>query len=778
MASRSLQATQSGIESIAHRLTVQKWVHEDLAKDAQISRATAINFCTGKSVDRKNFVICCEALELDWEVVAGIKANPDSVPVTDTDRVDIEPLVQKLRQQLDSDIKKRCGTMRVLDMTQPVDTNSIYTDVNILEKVTSKTRAEIAQLLKDCDGAEFDRFSLGQVRQERVDGVEAIDRHRLLMILGRPGAGKTTFLKRLAMLCISGQQFGERVPWFVSLKEFADQVNKPGLVDFMAERLAPQFGKKDVQQILAAGRGLVLLDGLDEVQEATHNRVLTEIRDFALLYDQNQIVITCRIAAREYIFEQFTEVEVADFNPGQIKDFVTKWFSHHDPEKSTLFLRAIEENKPVKELAANPLLLTLLCLEFGESSSFPSSRSELYERGLNVLLTKWDGQRSIQREVVYKKLSTKRKVSLLSQLAKQTFEQGDYFFKQAVAEKLIGQYIQNLPEVSTDPEALLVDSTAVLKLIEAQHGLLTERARDIYSFSHLTFHEYFTAKYILESSEPAKLREVQQALVEHITDKRWREVFLLVVEQLEPADHLLQLMQQKIDGLLADDVQLQNYLTWVEAKSASVQTGYKPAAIRAFYYSVFLDLDRALDRTRDLDLNLDLTLARTLDLDLARTLDLTRARALARDLDLTRALVRALDFACDLALDFDLARARARALDLALARALDRDKNNVLKPTLEQLRNSLPYKGDLKQFKQWGQNQSQEWIAQLRQVMITHHNIGHDWQFADEQTAKLKQYYDANLLLAACLNCECYITQPIREQIEAKMLTPTQAHHL
>jgi predicted NACHT family NTPase len=131
------------------------------------------------------------------------------------------------------------------------------------------------------------------VRHERVNGLEAIARHNLLMILGRPGSGKTTFLKRLAMWCIAGEQFADRVPVFVTLKEFADSSHKPGLLDFIGNADA-------MQQVLNAGRAFVLLDGLDEVQSAEHDRVLAEIRNFARKYDQNTIIITCRIAAREY----------------------------------------------------------------------------------------------------------------------------------------------------------------------------------------------------------------------------------------------------------------------------------------------------------------------------------------------------------------------------------------------------------------------------------------------------------------------------------------------
>jgi predicted NACHT family NTPase len=78
-----------------------------------------------------------------------------------------------------------------------------------------------------------------------------------------------------------------------------------------------------------------LLDGLDEVQETDHDRILQEIKDFTGQYRDCQFVMTCRIAAREYTFQHFTEVEVADFDEEQIAEFATKWFTaKQDPEKA------------------------------------------------------------------------------------------------------------------------------------------------------------------------------------------------------------------------------------------------------------------------------------------------------------------------------------------------------------------------------------------------------------------------------------------------------------
>lgn len=555
MAARSLCVLPSALDTIQQSLTSKKWAYEDLAASAKISRATAISFCTGKNVDRKNFVTCCEQLELDWEVICGQKIKTENQ--AQQPQQNIDALVTQARSSVADRIRKHCGTMRVLDMTQPIGLGAIYTDVNILERVAAKTRLEIQELFANCGVEDVDRAGLGRIKEPRVPGFQAVRDKKLLMILGRPGAGKTTFLKRLAIAALDGEFLGDRVPVFVTLKEFAETINQPGLLNFAAGFTAPNSSRNDFEALLDAGRALILLDGLDEVMEKDHDRVIREIRTFAETCSENHIVITCRIAAREYIFQQFTEVEMADFDDAQIQSFAHKWFStkENNPESTTgkLFWNELESRKPVKELATNPLLLTLLCLEFDESAAFPQSRAELYERALNVLLAKWDGQRRIKRDEVYKGLSLKRKETLLGQLAMFTFERGDYFFREHIATKQIEQFIRNLPGASEDPEALLVDSGAVLKSIEAQHGLLAEPATGIYSFSHLIFHEYFTAKNILDISHPAAQEKALEKLIEHISDKAWREVFLIVVERLDSADYLLQMMKQKIDSLVDDE---------------------------------------------------------------------------------------------------------------------------------------------------------------------------------------------------------------------------------
>ncbi|MEP0917542.1 NACHT domain-containing NTPase [Leptolyngbya sp. DQ-M1] len=770
---RGIRASIAGIETAKQALKLKGWTQEYLAGASDCSRQTLNQFFKGNAIEKRIFRAICTELELQWDTIAEIEPESNQPP-------SLDELVEAVRVNLHDTIQNKCGSMRVLDMSQPLTLNAIYTAVNILEKITARRRLEMAELLQTCSLENFDRFSLGGVQEERVPGLQAVSKYSKLMILGKPGAGKTTFLKYLAIQCIDGAFKKDLVPLFITLKDFAEAPNRPSLLEYLiqlfesygiaAETKVKMSGNATpVELLLRQGRILVLLDGLDEVRETDSNRVLNQIREFATQFSQNPFVITCRIAAREYTFERFTEVEVADFDDQQIATFTSQWFqAKNDSVKAEKFIKKLEEEDGIRELATSPLLLTLLCLVFEEAGSFPANRSELYKEGLDVLLKKWDVKRNIERDQVYHKLSLKRKEDLLSQIALDTFKQGNYFFKQKDAERYITRYIRNLPNASQDEEALQLDSEAVLKSIEAQHGLFVERARGIYSFSHLTFHEYFTARKIVTSADADSLL---LELTSHITDKRWREVFLLTVGMLENADALLQPMKQGIDRILAQDEQLQQFLNWVEQKSGSVKAPYKPAAIRAFYF--------ALDQILDLDgLNEDLNLDLTPELDdddsyfdcynESRDYDHERALEFASMLDQSFALNR------DFILDLDLNRALNFAPAFALQLYCNCDPQLYQK--LQQLKDQLPVINNLSSYKKWWEeNGGGIWNEELRETVIQHRNIGYNWRLTDSQLDLLKQYHDANCLLVDCLNSDCYVSREVREEIEDTLLLPLQS---
>ena len=437
------------------------------------------------------------------------------------------------QDRYDAQIIKQYGEIRIFGQTTPKSLKEIFTDVFVLDQPTAMRRFDpeaVRDHLWNKDRGEPWRAG------ERLPAEEVLSRGDKFFILGRPGAGKTTFLKRLAVREAQRGTWGPclgKIPIFVSLKQFAE-AKKP-LLDYIVDQFAVCHfpdAAPFVEPLLKSGKALVLFDGLDEVTKAAEakddqrGQVTQMIEQFARQYDGCHVVVTCRIAATEYTFPPpFIYLEMADFAPEQVDAFVRGWFwdAEAPDESAALAERMLAEwQRPehagIRDLGRNPLLLTLLCLNYAETLRFPARRAEIYDEALQALLKKWDVSRRIERASVYKSLSVGRKQQMFARIAYDGFVQDEILFSQEDLEARLKAYLAHVPGM---PEPIDIDAEVVLQEIIEQHGLFAEQSRGLFSFAHLTFQEYYAAQYIKENAAPDAL----DALMARVGDDKWREVF-------------------------------------------------------------------------------------------------------------------------------------------------------------------------------------------------------------------------------------------------------------
>jgi predicted NACHT family NTPase len=682
-------------------------------------------------------------------------------------------------------VLRRHGTTRIFGQPEAVAVEGIFTHLNILERPQAWERDP-------------------RRTRERVEGLAYVTEagHDRLMILGKPGAGKTTFLRYLACQAARGEI--DRVPVLIELPAWAMRGGT------LLEALTHEFavcGVADAEpllrKLLAAGHLLLLFDALDEVPEAARPRLLTGLRDAGDQYPRCQVLITCRTAATEVLFERFQYVEITDFNKAQVETFIGKWFQHNAAQGQTLWDTLNEEKtQGMLDLAQTPLLLTLFCIVFAELGALPARRAELYREALDVLVKRWNRSKALPPESAALNLSPARTHALFAHIAYHTFTKDEVTFLQERAETLIGDYLRTLPGT---PALLDIDLEDVLHELEAQHGILVQTAQRVYTFAHLTFQEYYAARHIVDNAASGTLPK----LPPYAHEDRWREVILITASLLDNADVFFAHFLDALAAIVAPHTWLVAFLTWVARKAGAVDAPYRPAAIRSFYSYLArardrdldcdLDRARALARALDRDLALALAFARDLDfvldrvLDRALALDFVLARARARARARAHALARALDCALDRTLD--LARARASASDHASARdlahdlarvrarvrasdddrvrdharALDHARTLSLALNLPALANALatlnlPITDDPPAV--WA-----TFADNLQALMIEHRDIGHDWDFTLEQAQGLGRYFEATHLLVECLDVA---TVTDREAILDRLLLPPE----
>ena len=448
-----------------------------------------------------------------------------------------ENAVQRGMREYARKFLERYGNVKILNMDQPVPLREIYVAAQVISPRSVKRFGSVDELQElflrrgrrhvfSADSGE-DIFAadsnkediLATARNEgRRNCLDLANGVQFLNVLGAPGAGKSTFLRRLGLESLlprsrwSGSilrsmglrtgldsselsQYGhDCLPVLIELRRFRmDEIN---LFEIIQKELTtcglPESGKL-AKVLLEGGRLLLLLDGVDEVPGDRLDKVITHIRDFVDRYNDNRFVVSCRTAFYKDYFSRFRDVLLADFNDEQIASFAHNWFrSGQDRQRGMAeeFLKILGEpaNASAKELASTPLLLTFLCLAYDDRQRLPPNRSELYRQALEILMERWAASKRVHNEPVYRELHSRLEVQMLAEIAAPAFRDNRYFFSRR---ELIDCIARFLCDELNAPKSL--DGNKVLEAIEVQQGLIVQRAQDAWSFSHLTLQEYLTA---------------------------------------------------------------------------------------------------------------------------------------------------------------------------------------------------------------------------------------------------------------------------------------------
>jgi predicted NACHT family NTPase len=664
-------------------------------------------------------------------------------------------------------VRRNYGVVRLLN-DQQVKVDHIYVDVYLLNRPNHTVVAGINKLLQNFGSSDaaknFDRLGFGP-RSERHTGLEIANKHDRIMLLGKPGSGKTTFLRHLAVACARKEFQPERIPVLIELRSLTfRQLENLDLLALLGQELR-LTDSAQIEHLLDKAGILLLIDGLDEVPELYRQQVQKFVQNFSRIYHDTRIILTCRTQAVASALDGFECVEVADFSPEQVEQFVDNWFAALDSANQNLtadFKRQLRlpEHQTTAELTTTPVLLSLACWIFQDQGVFPAQRVSLYREGLELLLARWDKDRGIHRDCqneTYRKLSWLERKELLGYIAAHKFQKEQYvLFEQREIEHYLTTYLKI--EIRESPE--------ILKTIESQHGLIIERSHRVFSFSHLTFQEYLVADWFCE--RPQYWSEI----LEHMGKRHWREVFLLMVENLSKAkadDFLLQ-MQGKNEALLgrSADNTLQHLMQWVQNKAASVQASCHPADVRAFYFSLIRDIGwaRILYPGNNI-INIDSHWDFSLDESLCNALECAREMSRICDVRRLRSLSKYLKSALDLASSPPNHPPFAKYGLTILS-------GNKLRHDLKYVCAALPNidAHERLSFQQWWAAYGCDWTEALRKLMIEHRKIGYDWQLDDDQKQTIQKYCLGNKLLVDCLASNSNISPAVRAEIQSMFLLP------
>jgi len=412
---------------------------------------------------------------------------------------------------------------------------------------------------------------------EPVPLISVLKNYSGVIVLGDPGAGKTTFLKYLALRLARGEGekigLGDFLPILLPLAAFANALQSRDirLDDFIAEYFAGIGADLPIgpmlSEALKAGRALILLDGLDEVRDLNmRNTVVERVVDFFAFHRRqgNKFVLTSRVVGYRAVrpsAEDLVECTIIDFEEDEIEEFVGHWtnalekqaqgntpIARADAETDRReLLDAIQQNPGVRQLASTPLLLTILALMKRQGVSLPERRVQLYDQYVTTLLSTWNRARSLSGRAPGRDLDEIQTVRILAPLAL-------WMHEVSPGVGLVGseEMRRKLEELFAERGDASPHQSARQFLMDVREhaALLLERGPGEYGFIHLTFEEYLAAVALAlkGQGDSAPIIEILSA---HVGEQAWREVTLLTIGYLGIRQQLPKVSGEVVEALVS-----------------------------------------------------------------------------------------------------------------------------------------------------------------------------------------------------------------------------------
>ena len=473
---------------------------------------------------------------LNW-FESPIKQSIQSVFDGINEAVEAKDIFNKYKKAQFQTLKRTMSHIKILGMSTPIKLRDIYYPTQISTTIHRRLYERNWHKYDESDEL-CTQSIINTTTTVRAD--DFIEAHNHLVVLGGPGFGKTTLLRFLAYAYCDKTTFQtsnlktSKFPIFIHLPELSktDTDIEQFAYDLLIKK-TDQYAKPFLRNLFISGNAIILLDSLDEVPSESKSSTLDAIRNFYETYPLCSIIVSCRTADYVEIVEDFYEVEITRLSEDAVPVIVKAWFGKEGASNAKKLLVHLKNDSAIASLTENPLLLSLLCIQFKHDLSLPKRKAELYRRCIDALLRDWDASRGFRRKTVYENLSDDRKERIFNFIAYHFYQHSPkYVFPEKSVIKKIGQYIERF---DIEPKK----AKSILTEMESHHGILEKVSMGLYSFSHPSFQEYFTAKAILSRREDLNI------LKKHYENEDWSGVIEFIVALREDPEELIKYMLNK-----------------------------------------------------------------------------------------------------------------------------------------------------------------------------------------------------------------------------------------
>ena len=250
---------------------------------------------------------------------------------------------------------------------------------------------------------------------------------RSLLILGEPGAGKTTTLLELTrdLIDLATKDLTQAIPVVFNLSSWKG--GKQTIRDWLVEELKTKYqvSQEIAKNWVKTGQLLLLLDGLDEVSNQLKEACVLAINQFSQEHGTTEIVVCCRIQDYQAIKHRLNLQAAICLQPLNLQQ-IYQYLNSAGVELAAVST-AMQEDTTLQELARSPLMLSIITLAYQgisredlpKISAIEERRKHLFDTYIQRMLSRRSFRRNYPKDKV---------IHWLSWLAQRLHEQSQTVF--------------------------------------------------------------------------------------------------------------------------------------------------------------------------------------------------------------------------------------------------------------------------------------------------------------------------------------------------------------
>ena len=467
--------------------------------------------------------------------------------------------------RLDSlDTKGLAYNIELLKMFIPQkvrETQEFIPQIHLMPKEHQQQLKETRELETEISQEQLESLERQYFEQQTRSVLELIEdnKYQYLVILGDPGSGKSTLLRYIA---IKWTELSPKdlplhpIPILIELQTYMGNYNEKNCENFLdflekGSGVICHIPQQELHSKLKKGEAIVMFDGLDEVFDPTKREmVITDIHRFTNDYKKVRVIVTSRVIGykpqrlRDAKFHHFM---LQDLDEEQIDNFITCWhdiiYENEEEETKKWIMgrlkQAIKGFSAIKEIARNPLLLTMMAI-MNRNQELPKYKADLYQNSSELLL-KWDVERALRREGIEQinldSIEIKDKQEILRRMANFMQENKEGKSGNLISENDVERIIKEYLDFLGFKDAIII-ARALVKELRNRNFILCSVGGGYYAFVHRAFLEYFCAwsfAWKFKETQSLNIDElINDVFGSHWRDEKWHEILRLIAGMIHP----------------------------------------------------------------------------------------------------------------------------------------------------------------------------------------------------------------------------------------------------